>query len=199
MKTPVPQTASAGQSQSPQTKLAQGLGLFSIALGAAELLAPGAVCRAAGLTGHERLIRAYGAREVATGVAILMSHDPTPWIWGRVAGDVVDIATVLSAADSDPDSKVNANLSVMALAGVTLLDIICATGLTREQGDRTTAVVDYGDRSGYPRGLQAARGAADDVVTPRDMRGPDAIQPWTGSRPADARPTATTYPGAGLS
>jgi hypothetical protein len=63
-------------------EVARGLGYFSIALGVAELSAPGAICRAAGIAGQEGVVRAYGTREIATGVAILASHDPTPWIWG---------------------------------------------------------------------------------------------------------------------
>ena len=74
--------------------LAKGLGWLSIGLGLAELVAPQALCRALGLEGRETLVQVYGAREMATGVAILMSHDPTPWVWGRVGGDVVDLATL---------------------------------------------------------------------------------------------------------
>src|SRR4051812_11982485 len=101
MPSSVPQTALHGQSRSSNDRLARGLGYFSIAIGLTELFAPRALCRAIGLDGHERLVRAYGVREVATGVAILMSHDATPWIWGRVAGDAADIATVLAASRRD--------------------------------------------------------------------------------------------------
>lgn len=44
--------------------------------------------------GQERLIRAYGVREIAKGVGILTSPNPTPWLWGRVAGDALDLATL---------------------------------------------------------------------------------------------------------
>jgi hypothetical protein len=82
------------RSQSSHGKMARGLGYFSIALGVAEMIAPGAICRAAGVRDLETVVRGYGAREIATGVAILGSHDPEPWIWTRVAGDLADIATV---------------------------------------------------------------------------------------------------------
>ena len=82
------------QSRTPAETLATGLGWFSIALGLAEIVAPRALCRAIGLEGREGLVRAYGVREVMTGMAILTSHDPTPWIWGRVGGDALDIATL---------------------------------------------------------------------------------------------------------
>ena len=83
-----------GHRDSATDTLARGLGLFSIALGLAEFVAPRAIADALGMPGSKSLIRAYGAREIATGVAILASDDPTPWIWGRVAGDVLDIATL---------------------------------------------------------------------------------------------------------
>jgi len=69
----VRRTALPGRSQSSYDRLARGLGYFSIALGVAELVAPRAICRAAGLKDLEPVIRGYGAREIATGVAILGS------------------------------------------------------------------------------------------------------------------------------
>src|SRR5437764_611655 len=67
--------------------LAHGLGIFSLVLGAAEVLAPRTLARALGMTGSESLIAGYGLREIATGIGILTSEDPTNWIRGRVAGD----------------------------------------------------------------------------------------------------------------
>jgi hypothetical protein len=93
----VRRSALPGRSQS-HDKMARGLGYFSIALGVAVLVAPGAICRAAGLRGLEIVVRGYGAREITTGVAILGSHDPEPWIWTWVAGDLADIATVATGA-----------------------------------------------------------------------------------------------------
>jgi len=159
-----------GWSRSLHDQIATGLGYFSIALGLTELLAPRAVSRAAGLEGHETVVQAYGAREIATGIAILTSHDATPWIWGRVAGDAADIATVVVGSQDDSPHRANAPWALLALAGVTALDVICAIGLTAEKGKPSTARADYRDRSGFPRGVEAARGAAQDFETPRDMR-----------------------------
>jgi len=86
-----------GHPDSATDRLARGLGLFSIGLGLAEFVAPRALARAHDMPGNKPLIRAYGAREIATGVAILASDDPTPWIWGRVAGDVLDLATLTTS------------------------------------------------------------------------------------------------------
>jgi hypothetical protein len=155
-------------------QLARGLGYFSIVLGTVELVAPRGVCRAAGLNGYDRLVQAYGAREIANGVALLTSHDATPWIWGRVAGDAADIATVIAGTRDQPSRKVERALWALgALIGVTALDVVCAVGLTSEKGGPRTARADYRDRSGFPRGAQAARGAARQLERPRDTRAPE--------------------------
>src|ERR1700712_4467864 len=124
----VPQTARRGHSQSGNDVLAKNLGYFSIALGLAELFAPRAICRVAGIEGREPLIQAYGAREIPTGVAILTSHNPEPWIWGRVSGDVADMATVATGLQQDNAKKENTMLTLTVLAAVTLVDLVCANG-----------------------------------------------------------------------
>src|SRR3954465_7139280 len=171
-------TARFGRSQSAYDTLARGVGYFSIALGVAELVAPAAVCRVAGVRGVEPVIRGYGAREIATGVAILGSHDPEPWIWTRVAGDLADIAAVAAGARQDNESKGRNALAVATLAAVTLVDLACASGLQAGKGSRKTATRDYSVRSGFPRGLKAARGAARDFKVPDDMRTPELLRPW---------------------
>lgn len=74
-------------------KYARALGWFSLALGAAELIAPGAIKRRVGMVGPEPLLQAYGLREIGTGLAILAAERPVNMVWGRVAGDVLDLAT----------------------------------------------------------------------------------------------------------
>jgi hypothetical protein len=85
----------------PGERLANALGWFSIGLGAAEVLAPGAVARLIGVREREaarNVLRAYGVREIATGIGILSQQRPAAWMWGRVGGDLLDIATLMSAS-----------------------------------------------------------------------------------------------------
>ena len=117
------------------TKLARGLGWFSITLGAIELLAPRVLSKALGLEGHDHVFQAYGAREIATGVGILSARDPAPWIWGRVAGDALDLATLAGNVGTSR-SKTAMSVALVAVAGVTALDIICGKALERNGGDR---------------------------------------------------------------
>ena len=107
--------------------LARSLGWFSIALGALELTSAGSLARALGLRRSADLLRLFGLREIGTGMLILASEDPTPWIWGRVAGDVLDIGTVLGGVRRN---SAGAALGLAALAGATALDIVCARRLS---------------------------------------------------------------------
>jgi hypothetical protein len=179
-----PRRAVAARRPPPRTdaqRLAAGLGLFSIALGAAELLAPHAFSRAFGLRGRERLVAAYGVREIATGIAILTARNPAPFVWGRVAGDALDLATLaIGLGSASARRRTNAGLGMLAVLGVGLVDALCAQALEREARPfRRGALTDYGNRTGFPRPAAAMRGAARDFEVPRDFRIPEPLRPWT--------------------
>jgi hypothetical protein len=158
--------------------LARGLGWFSIGLGLAEVIAPGALARALGMKGQETLIRAYGLREIATGIGVLGSQDPTPWIWGRVGGDALDLATLATGLGHDNRKRDNVGIAIAAVAGVTVLDVICAQMLTAgEEPQPRRPMRNYSNRSGLPRSPDEMRGAARDFELPRDMREPPAMRP----------------------
>ena len=166
----------------PSRRLARGLGWFSIGLGLAQLLAPRLMARATGLHGHEALVKGYGWREIATGAGLLFAKDPTPWLWGRVAGDALDLATLGSRAVAGNDAqRARALSSMVAVAGVTALDVACATAVPKAQAVRQArASHDYSDRSGLPQDPECMRGAAlASFEMPADMRIPDALRPYT--------------------
>src|SRR3569832_590001 len=71
-------------------KMAMGLGWFSIGLGLLELIATRRLARSIGMQGRETTLEAYGLREIASGIAILMLPDTkakSVGMWSRVAGD----------------------------------------------------------------------------------------------------------------
>lgn len=137
--------------------LVRGIGLFSLGLGVAELVAPGKIAKTFGLEGKENLLRAFGAREIASGIGTL-SIDPRPALWSRVAGDVIDMGTLAFGAKSqDPDAKRNAMLGIAAVAGIAALDAFAANLMGKRGGDRPPPA-DYSDRSGLPKGAEASRG-----------------------------------------
>ncbi len=113
---------------------AVGLGWFSIALGVGELIAGGPLSRWLGLRNGGALIRSYGAREVVTGAGIL-ADGSRAWLWGRVAGDMVDIAT-LALSLGRGRARTNASVALAAVAGVTALDVACALMLGRRRRSR---------------------------------------------------------------
>jgi hypothetical protein len=161
--------------------LARGLGWFSLALGATEFLAPGALARALGMQGKEGLIRAFGAREMITGVGILTSADALPWMWGRVGGDALDLAALAHGLTRGNPRRADVGLAIAAVTGVTALDVICAQSLASERSLSGRLVRDYSDRNGLAASPEAIRGRARDADIPRDMRIPTQLRPWTSS------------------
>jgi hypothetical protein len=111
--------------------VARGLGWFSLGLGLAEVAASRGLAAWLGMEGRTGLVRAYGAREIATGLAILLSRDdPAPWIRARVGGDALDLATLVAAGlDGDNPRKGNVGLALAAVADVTALDVACPRAL----------------------------------------------------------------------
>jgi hypothetical protein len=150
-------------------RLARALGWFSIGLGLTELLAPRALTRALGMEGSEALVRAYGMREIGAGIMTL-SPDKGLGLQSRVAGDALDIATLLAAMRGDNPKRDNVAIALAMVVGVTLLDIAGAAGVKKSQSRSDRPRRSYRDRSGYPKGLENARGAARDFRTPPDMR-----------------------------
>ncbi len=115
--------------------LALGLGWFSVALGVAQVSAPGAVNRLVGVQATEAnrdLMRALGVRELVAGLGILIRDQPSGFVWARVAGDAMDLGLLAKALSSDSD-KARAGVALAAVAGVTALDVVAATrGRTSE-------------------------------------------------------------------
>jgi uncharacterized membrane protein len=113
--------------------LANGLAYFSIGLGVAELIAPGKVADLIGVGDDNRtrtLLRTYGIREIAAGIGILSQQRPAGWVWGRVAGDVLDLASLGSALTSGNPDRTKLLAATAAVAGITALDVLCGTRLS---------------------------------------------------------------------
>jgi hypothetical protein len=158
-------------------RMARGLGWFSLALGAAELLAPRSLARWLGMENKAELIRLYGLREIVSGVGILSQDDPTAWVWARVGGDALDLATLAPAYREDNPQRENVGIALAAVAGAALLDVVCAQQLSTGRPE-LGLLPDYSDRSGLPRSPDAMRGVARDLDVPRDMRIPEAMRPY---------------------
>ena len=115
------------------TRLARGLGWFSISLGVVEVLAPRFVSRLVGGRGDNAgLIRLYGVREIVSGMMIFgQGARPAAGVWSRVAGDAIDIATLAATASSPATRKGALAVATANVLGVTALDVYCAQQLSR--------------------------------------------------------------------
>jgi hypothetical protein len=151
-------------------RLARALGWFSIGLGVTELVAPGRIARALGLEDKEGLIRAYGARELASAVPTL-SVDKPIGLAARIGGDALDLGTLIPALHPDNPKRRNAAVATALVAGITLLDLAAYAGVKAAHRREPGSDRDYSDRTGLPRGAQASRGLArKDFDIPLDYR-----------------------------
>jgi hypothetical protein len=151
-------------------RLTRALGWFSVGLGVAELAASGQIARMLGLDGKDGLIRAYGARELASAVPTL-SVDKHVGLAARIAGDVLDIATLASALNRNNPQRNNAAIATALVVGITVLDVVAFAGVRSAHRRGRSSERDYSNRSGLPRGVQASRGLArKDFDIPPDYR-----------------------------
>lgn len=119
--------------------LARGLALFSLGLGVFQLAAPGRLTGFLGLDeDYDGLVRMYGAREIAQGLAIMSDRTPTAGVWSRVAGDALDFATLgVSMVRAEP-RRDRVLLAMAMVAAVGVVDAICAAQLSdRSNGGRS--------------------------------------------------------------
>ena len=160
-------------------QLSRALGWFSMGLGLMELLAPRRLTRALGMEGNEGLVRAYGAREIGSGV-LSLSVDKEKGLWSRVAGDGLDFVTLLTALRPSNPKRSNVGVALMMVVGITALDVFGARTVTARHSRGGGTRQRYRDRSGFPHGLEKARGAAQESRRPRDVRGGPASLPAAG-------------------
>ena len=132
-----------------EMKVARGLGWFSIGLGLTEVVAGRSMGRALGMEDRSWLLRAFGVREIAAGVAILALENPRAGVWARVAGDVLDLAALGSGFTEDNPKKENLAAAFATVAGITALDYWCARrlGSGRPHGSIATHRANVADGS----------------------------------------------------
>lgn len=106
-----------------EQQLGTALGLFSVGIGLASLLAPRTVARVTGLPNWPLLLRAVGAREIVSGLGLLRRPDNQVWRWSRVAGDAMDLG-MLGIAAIHPDGRGRRLASTaLAVASIAAFDL----------------------------------------------------------------------------
>jgi hypothetical protein len=127
----IAESVSDAVSDLPDTQVARCLGWASIGIGLAEIAMPGKVEQLLGVGDGQNtgVLRALGVREIGHGIDILSHPDPTPGVWGRVAGDVLDGVLMAMAGRRTRNPSGFATAAVMVL-GIAALDLLCAKRLS---------------------------------------------------------------------
>ena len=121
----VPAQAQAGGARraAREERLGVVLAWISIGLGAASLVAPRFMARAAGMPPWPNVLRAVGLRELVCGAGLLRRPGDQLWRWSRVAGDTMDLAIVALAAAHPYADRRRLASTALALATVGALDL----------------------------------------------------------------------------
>src|SRR4051812_34307375 len=113
--------------------MANLLGWVSLGLGAGALFMPEQVSQFIGIDEDDRdsknLLRVVGAREIASGLGILSGRNTAQWVWGRVAGDMMDLALLGGAMKSNCVDRQKLGAATAIVAGITAVDIWCSQKL----------------------------------------------------------------------
>ena len=107
---------------------AKFLGLFSLGLGALELLASRRIAHTLGV-GSPSLVKVFGAREIAAGLMVLNKPDTAMPVWGRVVGDAMDAAVLATGLGSGNRHRGGAASALVFVLAATALDVAVATAL----------------------------------------------------------------------
>ncbi len=108
--------------------LARALGWLSIGLGIASVLMPRRLAQATGIATNDRWLRTIGAREIISGVGIVLQPRQPQWLWSRVAGDLMDAGLLAMVSRRQRVSHLGAVSA--ALAGIAVLDLLAALDQT---------------------------------------------------------------------
>jgi len=117
----------------PWKKVATGLAVFGLVVGAAALFAPGTVAKVTDEPPRKKFLHFFGASEIVAGIAILVARRASPGLWARVAGDALDLGALALSFLSPQASKTRLAISTAAVAGVTALDVVAARRLSRPE------------------------------------------------------------------
>lgn len=107
------------------------LGQNAIGLGLWGLLAPKGVNRFLGLRTSPQVTQAlFGAREMATGVALFSDPTRAGALWARVGWDIFDIAVLSRLARRENPQRGNAKFALAVVLAVTAADAVAAVRMS---------------------------------------------------------------------
>lgn len=112
-----------------KSALAQGLGAFSLALGAPALTTPGRFVEAIGLEDTPRaraIARGVGVQELLVGAGILARPRPYGLLWSRVAGDLLHLGLLGASYARGPKDKARLGAAIGNVAAIMVVDAVAA-------------------------------------------------------------------------
>jgi hypothetical protein len=131
----MPLTKSEGSSRAASDERAgRLLGWASIAVGLTEILVPRKLEKALGVGDGQNtgILRVLGVREIMHGIDLLAHDDPTPGVWSRVGGDLLDGALLGLAATRTKNPKGLAAV-LAAVTPLVLADLFFAPRLSKDR------------------------------------------------------------------
>jgi uncharacterized membrane protein len=142
---PTPSTGTPPRADSDRARadrLTRSLGWASLLLGLPEVARPGAVDRLVGVgdgVKQQAVTAAAGARELMHAASLLHPRASGRWVWGRLAGDAIDLAALGRALRRSGNGGITRTAAATAaVAGITALDLYAAVRQLR--GGRTIEV-----------------------------------------------------------
>ncbi len=127
--------------------LADFLGIYSIGLGLAQVLAPksmSTICGIADAEGNAPIMRSMGMREISHGVAILSKQQPEKAVWSRVLGDTLDLVMLGKALANRDNHRGRTLFATANVLAVTALDVMCAKQLSMQPHTKANDGADAG-------------------------------------------------------
>lgn len=115
------------------------LGMVSIGLGLAAVVAPDSFARWLGLDKDAETVSAFGAREIAAGAGLLAPVRPGRWLWMRVGGDVMDALALHEAIRHDNPRRGAALAATGVLALIAMADLALAVHATANRNEDRAA------------------------------------------------------------
>ena len=130
------------QLRDPDQVVNSGIAWFSVALGVTQIVAPDAVARLIGMRPSQTTrstMRAIGVRGLTTGFGLLSNAKRSPWLWARLAGDMVDLSLLGTGVGRRADDRSRAGRAALAVGSVAALDLLAATRSRRTHRQRVEA------------------------------------------------------------
>ena len=89
-----------------------------------------------------------------------LSVEKKAGLWSRVVGDGLDMATLLGEVRPSNPRAGTVMAALVMVGGITVLDYLAAKDVAAQHDPKRGRKRLYSDRSGFPKGIAAVRGAA---------------------------------------